>query len=177
MASMFRVVTKVGASAPTVIARLRPIPGFASRTLTYLSNYFAAINGGVHSGRVTLATTAVQATGTVTLSSMVATDTITINGTAFTAVASGATGNQFNVGASDTITATNAAAAINASATKQVSYVVTVASSAAIITITSQVPGYIGNMNTLAISAHGSVSGANLTSGSEDANTIMYNGQ
>lgn len=51
-------------------------------------------------------------TGYVQLKGVVAGDTLTINGVAFAAVASGATGTQFNVGATDTATATNLAAAI-----------------------------------------------------------------
>lgn len=51
---------------------------------------------------------------TLTLSSTDPGDAVTINGTTFTAVASGAAGHQFNVGASDTATAANLATAINA---------------------------------------------------------------
>src|SRR4051812_16371687 len=58
-----------------------------------------------------------QATQTLTFTSVVATNTFSIAGTTFTCVASGATGNQFNIGGSDTLTAASAAAAINASAT------------------------------------------------------------
>lgn len=54
-------------------------------------------------------------TGYITLSGVVAGDALTVNGTTFTAVASGATGTQFNVGATDGATATNLAAAILAS--------------------------------------------------------------
>ena len=106
--------------------------------------------------RFKLSTGSVQASGTITLSSMVATDTITINGVVFTCEASGATGNQFNVGGTDTITATNAAKAINASVTAKVLNYVTASSSGAVITITAVQPGLQGNMNTIAVSAHGS---------------------
>lgn len=51
-----------------------------------------------------------------TSTEVVAGDVVTINGLAFLCVASGATGRQFNVGATDTDTATNLVAAINASA-------------------------------------------------------------
>ena len=108
---------------------------------------------------------AVQASGTVTLSSMVAADTVTVNGTVFTCVASGATNNQFNVGASDTITAANLAAAINSSTTAAFRNLVTASSSAAVVTVVSNPEGVLGNAITLAISAHGSVSGATLTGG------------
>lgn len=47
------------------------------------------------------------------LSAVVAGDQVVINGVAFTAVVSGATGTQFDVGGTDAITATNLAAVIN----------------------------------------------------------------
>lgn len=98
-----------------------------------------------------------QASGTVTLSSMVATDTITVNGVVFTCEASGATGNQFNVGGTDTITAANAVKAINASVTVKVSGYVAASSVGAVITVTAVQPGLTGNLGTLAASAHATV--------------------
>lgn len=112
-----------------------------------------------------ISTGSVQASGTITFAGLVATDTITVNGVVFTAVASGATGNQFNVGASDTITATNAAKAINASVTANVIHVVFASAVGPVITVTAVQPGLQGNMNTLAISAHGAVASAGASSG------------
>lgn len=97
----------------------------------------------------------IQAAGTVTLASMVATDTITVNGVVFTCETSGATGNQFNVGGTDTITAANAAVAINASVTAKVAGYVTASSVGVVLTVTAVQPGLSGNMFTLAVSAHG----------------------
>ena len=51
-------------------------------------------------------------TGTITLNNVVATNTITINGSTFTAVVSGAVGAQFNVGITDSATATNLSLAL-----------------------------------------------------------------
>lgn len=51
---------------------------------------------------------------TVALASVIATDTLTIQGQVFTAVALGASGKSFNVGLTDAATATNLAAAITA---------------------------------------------------------------
>ena len=104
-----------------------------------------------------ISTGSVQASGTVTLSSMVATDTVTVNGVVFTCVASGATGNQFNVGGTDTITATNLAAAINASVTALVAGYVTASASGPVVTVTAIQPGLTGNLGTLAASAHATV--------------------
>lgn len=50
----------------------------------------------------------------LTLSAMVATDTVTIRGTVFTCVASGATAQQFNVGGTDTLTAVELKNQVNA---------------------------------------------------------------
>jgi len=115
----------------------------------------------------------VQASGTFTLTSVVATDAISINGVTFTAVASGATGNQFNVGVSDTATATNLAAAINASVTALVDNYVTASSSGTVVTVTSAFYGLAGNQ-TLIASADGTIvaSGARLTGGAEDAGAL-----
>jgi hypothetical protein len=52
--------------------------------------------------------------GGVTLAGVVAGDTVIINGVTYTAVASGATGPQFNVGGNDSITASNLVTAFNA---------------------------------------------------------------
>jgi hypothetical protein len=122
---------------------------------------------GTRVGYVTVFTNGVQATGTITLSSMVATDTVTINGVVFTCVASGATGNQYNVGGTDTITATNLAAAVNASTSAKIANAVRASSATNVVTITAMPAAAIGNLFTLAISAHGSVSGANLTGGTD----------
>jgi hypothetical protein len=176
MSSMSRIVTLDGRLANSVKNWLRMIPGLRPESIQRVSSYFGDIAGGVHSGRLTIATTAIQATGTITLSSFVDEDTVTIDGVVFSGETSPATPTEFAIGASDTATAANAVVVINAYATSGFNTMVTASSVGAVITITSNVPGYIGNMNTLAISAHGSVSGANLTGGSEDANVVMYNG-
>src|SRR5579872_447490 len=150
MSSYSRIVTLDGRIGNSVKAWLRLIPGFQPEGIQRVSSYFGDIAGGVHSGRLTIATNAVQASGTITFSSFAAADTITIDGVVFTGEASGATGNQFNIGASDTITAANAVAAINASTTSGLNSMIVASSSGAVITIKSLIPGYIGNMNTLA---------------------------
>lgn len=69
----------------------------------------------------------------------VAGDTVTINSVTFTAVASGATGNQFNVGASTTTTATNLASVLNANTTINALYTATASTN--IVTLTEKVSG------------------------------------
>lgn len=145
-----------------------------------IENLMAALGGGVRNG--TLAVTIddgndVAASGTLTLASVVATNTCSVNGTTFTCVASGATGNQFNVGGTDTITATNLAAAINASATAVVSGAVVATSSGAVVTITALASGAGGNMYTISGGqATITASGANLTGGVTATNgtTVSY---
>ncbi len=68
----------------------------------------------------------------------VAADTVTIGGVTFTAIASGATGNQFNVGATIAVTATNLATVLNANATINALYTAT-ADSNGIITLTEKI--------------------------------------
>lgn len=140
-----------------------------------LENMIAAMIEGSQIAYSKLSAGLLQASGTITLSSLVATDTVTVNGVVFTAVASGATGNQFNVGGTDTITAANLAAAINASSTAKVINVVTAAAVAAVVTVTAVQPGLAGNMNTIAISAHGSVSGSGFLTAGTDGDQVATN--
>lgn len=121
-----------------------------------------------------------RATGTFTFSAAAtANDTVLINGVTFTAVASGATGNQWNVGASATATATNLAAAINASVTALVSGYVTATSALGVVTVKSVFYGTAGNMVTIAKGVDAgsviTVSGARLTGGAVDAGALTLN--
>lgn len=118
----------------------------------------------------------VQASGTYTFASVIATNTILINGVTFTCVASGATGNQFNVGGTDTLTAVAAAAAINASATALIANYVTASSALGVVTITSAFYGLAGNQTTIS-SPNGTItaSGARLTAGAVDATSQTLN--
>lgn len=139
-----------------------------------LMKYWRALMGGARSARVTIGVNAVRATGTVTLASHAATNTVTINGVVLTAIASGATGPQYNIGGSDTLTAVNLAAAINAQAALQP--LVSATSSGAVVTLTATMPCALGNAVTLAISANGSVSAARLAGGTngEVERTHLY---
>lgn len=152
-------------------------------TVQSISQVFQRLNSGGLKGDgtnppsvyVSVNENQVFASGTFTLSSVVATDAISINGVTFTAVASGATGNQFNVGASDTETATNLAAAIVASATALVNEFVTATSAAAVVTVTAKNGGVQGNSITIA-SADATItaSGARLTGGAVDPDAKTY---
>jgi phage tail sheath gpL-like len=117
-----------------------------------------------------------KATGTVTCASVQANDTVTVNGVVFTAKASGAVANEFNVGVSDTACATNLAAAINASVTALIPNYVVATSALGVVTLTSAFFGLAGNQTTLA-SSNGTrlaVSAARLTGGTADSSQITY---
>jgi phage tail sheath gpL-like len=133
-----------------------------------LMQYVRTLMSGAKRCKVQIGVNPGVAAGTVTLASHVATNTVTINGVVFTCVASGATGNQYNVG-TDTVTAANLAAAINASVTAKIAGYVTAVANGAVVTVTAVMPGLAANMFTLAISANGSVSGATLSGGDNGA--------
>lgn len=153
----------------TVLLPWPTLRGVATMDFPALANILNAIASGLLPATVDVAigeTAAVRASGTGTLSSTIATDTFVINGVTFTCVAAGATGDQFNVGLSDTETATNLAAAINASTTAKVSGYVRATSSGAVVTVTAIQSGNAGNMFTLAETGGTiTLSGANLAGG------------
>lgn len=133
---------------------------------------------------------------TVTISSMVDGDTVTINNHIYTAKTTpdAAFRTQFAVGVTDTITAANLAAAINRSISPLMAGVTATSASTVVtinylgtLTVTNSahgtvasktvvvvclIPGQLGNLSSLAISAHGSVSAALLTGGTEGTETI-----
>ncbi len=112
---------------------------------------------------------AVRASGTLTLSSVIAPNTFAINGVTFTARASGAGANEFNVGLNDTATAVNAAAAINASVTGLIAGYVTATSALGVVTVKSAFYGLSGNQVTLTGSANIVASVTRLAGGLADA--------
>lgn len=107
------------------------------------------------------------ATGTITFSAQPAPDsTITINGVAFTFKASGASGNQINIGADLATTIGNIVTKLNGSADTAVDDA-TYSGSATVLTITNDTAGVAGNTFTLAAGtgSNGTVSGATLAGG------------
>lgn len=119
-------------------------------------NFFQGLSGGARSatvkfGGVSSSANSVQASlnGTFT-GAPTAADTITVNGVVFTARASGATGDEFNIGGTVSITAANFAAAVNASASAAASGVVSASSALGVVTLTCLIPGVIGNAITVA---------------------------
>lgn len=112
---------------------------------------------------------AVAASGSIAFSAQPAVNsTVTINGTTFTFVASGATGNQVNIGANLAATMTALATVLNASAVPGVA-AATYTGVAAALNILHDTLGPSGNSFTLAAStspaSNATVSGATLTGG------------
>jgi hypothetical protein len=144
---------------------------FGQRLMAYVRKCM----GGQKSVKMVVGINAQKASGTFTGTSVIATDAISINGVTFTAVASGATGNQFNIGADDAETMANLAAAINASVTALVSGYVTASSALTVCTVTAALPGILGNAVTIA-SADATIvaSGARLTGGDQGATEKTY---
>jgi hypothetical protein len=115
------------------------------------------------------------ATGSLTFSAQpVATSTITVAGTVFTFVASGAVGNQINIGANLAATMTALAVVLNASVIPAVA-AATYTATATAINIVFDTLGHLGNAFTLAAStapvSNATVSAATLTGG---ANTHTF---
>lgn len=182
MASLKIVVTQ-SQSANTMVQQYQRPTSSKFADIQAIAQMFEKLNSGglFKSGSsapnavVSVVENEVAATGTLTLTSVVATNTFSINGVTFTGVASGATGNQFNIGASDTLTAANMVTAINASATALVNTQVTASSATNVVTITALNKGYAGNAVTIA-SGGGTIvaSGARLTGGTPDPNQKTY---
>lgn len=112
----------------------------------------------------------VAASGTLTCTSVIATDACSVAGVTFTAVANGATPTdvQFKIGTSDATCAANLAAAITA----KLPNVVVATSALGVVTVTAAVKGLIGNQIPLTTSDSTIVvSGALLTGGTENTKT------
>ena len=148
-----------------------------------LENFVQAAAAGTRQCSLTAQVTSgdqAAASGTFTFSGAAsASDTVLINGVAFTAETSGATGNQWNIGSTATQTATNLAAAINGSATALVNNNVTATSALGVVTIHATSTDARGNTNTIAKGTDSgsvnTVSGARLTGGTNPTTSSAKN--
>lgn len=178
--SYARIVFNTGLDATQLAARLRlsgqTIDG--PEDLQKLAAVIAANNGG-RGTHLRFVKNAVRATQTGTFTGLpTAADTVTINGVAFTARASGAVANEYNIGADATACAAALAAAINASTSAKIKNIILAESALGVVTLTCLVPGSIGNLCTLTeSSANFTVAGANLASGSEDTEVLINAGR
>lgn len=184
MSSQFTII--VTDLRDTATLQSEVLPGFAGLTNTLVENqgdawatcrdigdYFMGAAVGNKSINMTIQM-AVAATGTVTFSTIVATNTVTIGGTVYTGSDTPSTAVQFLTGTTDTLSAASLASKINANTTSN--KLVKATSSGAVITLTAVQPGTSGNLIGLAISANGSVSAATLTGGSVGAQVVISEG-
>ena len=149
--------------------------GYSELASAKIKDYVKNCVAGAHPVVVQTKINAAKASGTVTLASFVADDTVTINGLIFVGKASPSGALEFACGVSDTADAAALAAKINAHTTLDGMVVAT--SALGVVTLTALVPGELGNAVTLAISAHGSVSAARMAGGTNgDTETTHYFG-
>lgn len=140
-----------------------------------LINFLEGVVSGQYSAAINckLGAAAASKTGTFTGVST-ANDTITINGVAFTAKTSGASGNQWNITASATLEAAAVAAAINASATAGIADVVYAEAASGVLTIKSKQAGKVGNAIVLSESCNNFTWAATALTGGTQATNKSY---
>lgn len=149
---MSKLVLEVEIDESTTLQVSRMDSAIKDNVMNKLMNLMNGIQGGVYNAVLNEKLGAVQAsiTGTFT-DNPLNTETIVINGVTFTAVTSGATGDQWNIvqgGSAAADAAGNAsglAAAINASTTAGVLDVVFASSALGVVTFTSKQAGKAGN--------------------------------
>lgn len=142
--SAIKLVVNVPENAQTVSDTVLIQSGDPSASIHRLGGWLQMIPAKSGSVRVELG--AVQASGNITFTGLpTATETCSINGVTFTARASGAVANEFNIAGTAAGTATNLAAAINASVTTGIINVVSASANGGVVTITAVEPGLEGN--------------------------------
>lgn len=121
-----------------------------------------------------LTATKQRSTATVTCSTALAAQTVTVNGTVFTAVSGAATLGDatFSIDTGDTETATSLAAQVNAYGGPLIAGIVSAYSASGVVTFFADTPGTAGDSLTLASSDAGTLltSGATFTGGAAIAN-------
>lgn len=183
MANNFTI--SVSTNDNSVAGALLPVPldpvyprtpnvGGQTTALRKLSTIFGKFALGVYNSQTIITTGQTRASGTVTLSSFAAADTVTINGTVLTGSATPSGTAQFLTTGGDTVVAAALALCINNNPTLDGQVIAT--SAAAVVTVTCVVAGLLGNLCTLAISAHGTVSGAVMTGGTEGSSGVISHG-
>lgn len=138
--------------------------------ITRLSTYLRSVASGqtdIQGSDIEVQVAGTRAFDTFTVGTLAATNGITLAGVAFAAVASGATGNQFNLTGSAAGDAKALAAAINASVTANVFGVLkaTNAPGSADVTVECVFPGTVGNGITNAVLVGNVTGAANLAGG------------
>lgn len=152
-----------------------------------IGNWFDSIGSGSRSfnGYVFAGIGGVPAVNAITFSSIAAADTVTINGVVYTGSDTATTSNvQFKTGGTDTTAALSLARVINgisANGTSvtppaKINGIIVASAALGVVTLTAVEPGAIGNLMTLAISAHGSVTGATFATGADGVITPLAKG-
>lgn len=140
--------------------------GYVNSLQNYMGKVFQ--NPGNAAIQVSSASVA-KATGSYTLTNVVATNTCGFGAATFTAVASGATGLQFNVGADDTATAVNLKNTINAS----FGDFVVATSALGVVTLTGKDYGAYANGFALTAGTNIARSAATMTGGVSPSYTLL----
>lgn len=141
-------LTRLVITAPQPVAGFKSVcdlaPGQFPAANNFI-NYLSGLTGGNYSATLAFKVGAVQASGTITQTSTGAAngETLVVAGITFTARTSGATGNEWNRNNTVATSATNLAAAINAST--DLTGICTATSLLGVVTITASVPGLMGN--------------------------------
>lgn len=164
-------------TAQDVIQMLKTYSNTKIKMINQVELVLAGLVSGIRHGTVDLqipTDTAVYASQTITPGTVVATNTVTINGIVFTAVASGPTANQFLAG-SAAVSGIDLARSINTSVSSAILGVVrSEVSAAGVVNVIAQYPGALGNLVTTATSANLTAGGATLVGGTYTANLFKY---
>lgn len=161
-------------SAADMIAKIQAADSNEYAQPAKVANYFNGLGGGYNKGTLLVDVASVQASGTVTLASAIATDTVTINGVVLTAVSGAPAAGQFDISGTNTAAAVSLVAAVAANAT--LAGMITATNLLGVVTLTAIQPGTVGNAITLA-SSNGTrlaVSAARLASGAAGTQ-VTYN--
>lgn len=172
-------------NATQMVAKLSKDTTARHEVIHEVINLLEGISGGALNAAMNVKLGAVAATRTGTFTDEpTAADTLTINGVAFTARASGAVANEFNIVTGGTAAADAAgnaaalAAAINASTTAGILDVVYASSALGVLTITSKQAGKVGNGIVLAESmGNFTLAGTALTGGTQSTNKTYQFGK
>lgn len=146
-----------------------------------IANWFITVAMGGRSFKGFVFSDGVAASNTVTFSAFVNLDTVTVNGVVFTGRTVPVANTDFGIGATDTITAANFAKVLSGTGSfgvppAKVWGILFATSATNVATLTAVEPGAIGNLYTLAISAHGSVGGALFTLGADGTIVALAKG-
>jgi hypothetical protein len=148
MAINFNLLLSVPETAADLKEKLRlELNDDPKARLNALAQYLVAAAAGLGSASVRAQVAAVKASGTVTCASVLAADTVTINGVVLTAVNGSPAADQFDMSGNATAEAVSLVSAINANAT--LAGLVLASNVAGVVTVEALNGGLSGNAITL----------------------------